>query len=116
MQQYHKSDDTVFPKRKVHAFYDFGDAEDNEWLVENIITHKWEGNNISFLVQWNLGDTTWEPYTECKELMALDQCLELLGINNGDWKNLPKKLPPKERVIKGPPADALKKRISPKRT
>lgn len=48
---YHKSDDTLFPKRKVCAFYDFSNAEDNEWVVDNIIAHKWEGNNISFLVQ-----------------------------------------------------------------
>ena len=114
--QYHKSDDTVFPKHEVHTVYDFGDAEDNEWLVDNIIAHKWEGNNISFPVQWNLGDTTWELYAECKELVALDRYLELLGIDNGDWKKLPKKLPPKERVSKGPPADELKKRRSPKRT
>ena len=84
--------------------------------MDDIIAHKWEGNNISFLVQWNLGDTTWEPYAECKELTALDQYLELLGIDNGDWKKLPKKLHPKERVSKGPPADALRKRKSPKRT
>ena len=69
--QYHKSDDTVFPKREVRTFYDFSDAEDNEWLVDDIIAHKWEENNISFLVQWNLGDTTWEPYVERKELAAL---------------------------------------------
>ena len=90
LRLYHKSDDAVFPKHKVHTFYDFGDAEDNEWLVDDIIAHKWEGNNIFFLVQWNLGDTTWEPYAKCKEFAALDWYLELLGINNGDWKKLPK--------------------------
>ena len=77
LRQYHKSDDAIFPKCEVHAFYDFSDAEDNEWLVDDIIAHKWEGNNISFLIQWNLGDTTWEPYSECKELVALDWYLEL---------------------------------------
>ena len=84
--------------------------------MDDIITHKWEENDISFLIQWNLGDTTWEPYAECKELMALDRYLELLGIDNGDWKKLPKQLPPQEWVSKGPPADALKKCRSPKRT
>ena len=58
LHQYHTSDDAVFPKHEVCTFYDFGDAEDNEWLVDDIIAHKWEENNISFLVQWNLGDTT----------------------------------------------------------
>jgi len=40
----------------------FGDAEDEEWLVDDILAHRWEGNKVSFLVQWNLGDTTWKPY------------------------------------------------------
>jgi hypothetical protein len=116
LRLYHKSDDAVFPKHKVHTFYDFGNAEDNKWLVDDIITHKWEGNNISFLIQWNLGNTTWEPYIECKELTALDWYLELLGTNDGDWKKLPKKLPPKERVSRSPPIDTLKKRRSLKKT
>jgi hypothetical protein len=88
---YLKSDDTIFPRRKVHAFYDFGNAEDDEWLVDDILTHQWKGNTVSFLVQWNLGDTTWEPYSECKELTALDRYLELLSIKEGDWKKLPRK-------------------------
>jgi hypothetical protein len=84
-----KNDDLLFPKREVRAYYDFGDAEDNEWLVDEIIAHKWEGNKVSFLVQWNLGDTTWESYSVCKELQALDRYLELLGIE--DWRSLPKR-------------------------
>ena len=103
LRQYHKSDDAVFPKHEVRTFYDFGDVEDNAWLVDDIIAHKWEGNNISFLVQWNLGDTTWEPYAKCKELVALYQYLELLGIDNGNWKKLPKKLPPKNMWAKAHP-------------
>ena len=59
--------------------------------MDEIIAHQWKGNKLSFLVQWNLGDTTWEPYTECKDLEAVDRYLEILGINNGDWKRLPKK-------------------------
>ena len=85
---YLKNDDNIFPRCEVHAFYDFGNAEDEEWLVDNILTHQWKGNTVSFLVQWNLGDTTWEPYTECKELAALNRYLELLGIQDGNWKEL----------------------------
>ena len=59
-------------------------AKDNEWLVVEIITHQWTGTKVSFLVQWNLRDTTWEPYSECKDLMALDRYLELLGIEGKD--------------------------------
>ena len=85
---YNKNDNSIFPKCEVHAYYDFGDTEDNEWLVDDIIAHQWKGNNVSFLVQWNLGDTIWEPYAECKELAALDRYLELLGIDDEDWKKL----------------------------
>ena len=67
-------------RHEVRAYYDFGEAEDSEWLVDEIIAHQWKGTKVSFLVQWNLGDTTWEPYSECKDLMALDRYLELLGI------------------------------------
>jgi hypothetical protein len=89
LRQYTKNDDWAFPKREVRAYYDFGDAEDNEWLVDDILAHRWEGNKVSFLLQWNLGDTTWEPYSECKDLTALDRYLEILGIE--DWKKLPRK-------------------------
>jgi len=86
-----KNDDKIFSKCEVYTYYDFGNAEDEEWLVDNILAHHWEGNRVSFLVQWNLGDTTWEPYNECKELTALDRYLKLLGINDEDWKKLPRR-------------------------
>ena len=89
LRTYTKNDNSTFPKREVCAYYNFGDAEDNEWLVGDILTHYWEENKVSFLLQWNLRDTTWEPYSTCKELTALDQYLELLGIDN--WKALPRK-------------------------
>jgi hypothetical protein len=65
----------LFPKRKVCTYYDFGDAKDEEWLMDDILAHQWKGNKVSFLVQWNLGDTTWEPYSQCKDLAALDRYL-----------------------------------------
>ena len=88
LQTYSKNNNKIFPKDKVCAYYDFGNAEDEEWLVDEIIAHQWKGNKLLFLVQWNLGDTTWEPYTECKDLEALDRYLEILGIDYGDWKRL----------------------------
>jgi hypothetical protein len=39
-------------------------------------------------VQWNLGDTTWEPYENCKDLEALQSYLDLAGITN--WRRLPR--------------------------
>jgi len=91
LRHYISNDDKVFPRCEVRAYYDFGDAEDNEWLVDEILAHQWNGNKVLFLVQWNLGDTTWEPYSECKDLEALDRYLELLGIDENDWKKLPRK-------------------------
>ena len=70
-------------------FYDFGNPDDAEWLVDEIVAHKWEGRRIQFLVKWNLGDSTWEPYDHCKELEALDTYLELHGVK--DWRKLPRK-------------------------
>jgi hypothetical protein len=58
LHPFKKNDDKIFPKHKVHTYYDFGDAKDEEWLVDDTLTHHWEGNRVSFLVQWNLGDTT----------------------------------------------------------
>jgi len=88
---FNANDNKLFPRCEVRAYYDFGEAEDSEWLVDEIIAHQWKGTKVSFLVQWNLGDTTWEPYSECKDLMALDRYLELLGVEGKDWHNLPRK-------------------------
>ena len=84
LRPFNKNDDKVFPKREVRAYYDFGDAKDEEWLVDEILAHQWNKNSILFLVQWNLGDTTWELYSEYKDLAALDRYLELLGIPDNE--------------------------------
>ena len=47
---------------------------------------------IEFLVNWNLGDSTWEPHMHCKDLEALDEYLELHGAQSvqrlpkGSWR------------------------------
>lgn len=81
------NNDPLFPKREVHMFYDFEHNEEGKWLVDEILSHRWEGKKLMFLVQWNLGDTTWEPFAKCRELAALNQYLELLGI--GSVEELP---------------------------
>jgi hypothetical protein len=91
LRPFHKNNDKLFPKREVRAYYDFGNNKDEEWLVDEILAHQWKGNTVSFLVQWNLGDMTWESYSECKELAALDRYLELLGIKSDEWKKLLRK-------------------------
>jgi hypothetical protein len=70
-------------------YYDFGAPDDQEWLVEELLAHKWDKNRLSFHVHWNMGDTTWEPYEACKDLKALDDYLRLLGVD--DPADLPRK-------------------------
>ena len=79
VQPYIKNDDILFPKRDTKVFYDFGNDEDQEWLIEEILAHKWTNNNMELQVKWTLGDVTWEPLSSCKDLEALDVYLELRG-------------------------------------
>ena len=67
----------LFLKRDTKVFYNFGNDEDQEWLVEEISAHKWTNNNLELQVKWTLGDVTWEPLSSCKDLEALDVYLEL---------------------------------------
>ena len=72
VQPYIKNNDLLFPKRDTKVYYDFGNDEDQEWLVEEILAHKWTNNDLELQVKWTLGDITWEPLSSCKDLEALD--------------------------------------------
>ena len=72
VRPYITNDDILFPKRDTKVSYDFGNDEDQEWLVEEILAHKWTNNNLELQVKWMLGDVTWEPLSSCKDLEALD--------------------------------------------
>ena len=112
LRPFNKNNNKVFPKSEVQAYYDFGDAKDEEWLVDEILAHQWNKNSISFLVQWNLGDTTWEPYSECKDLAALDRYPELPGIPDNEWRKLPRKASTvKKSVDYSPPTNERKRRV-----
>jgi hypothetical protein len=82
------NDDDRFPNREATFFYDFGDDPDREWRVDSITSHEFRGNSIHFYVLWDSGETTVEPYNNCKELAALDHYLELHGATH--WRDLPK--------------------------
>ena len=72
------NDEVQFPKWEAKSFYDFGNDDDQEWFVEEIIAHRWEGDkNLSLQVRWTIGDVPWEPYNICKDLEALDRYLEI---------------------------------------
>ena len=79
VRPYIQNNDILFPKRDTKVFYDFGNDEDQEWLVEEILAHKWTNNNLELQVKWTLGDVTWELLSSCKDLEALDVYLELRG-------------------------------------
>ena len=86
LRPYLENDETMFPGREAKHLYDYGVPEDEEWYVDAIIGHTWQGNKIRFHVQWSLGDMTWEPYDHCKELLALDKYLVLHNVD--DWRKL----------------------------
>jgi len=90
LRPYHENNDVLFPNREANVYYDFGEPDDQEWLVDEIVTHQWKGKKLEFLVRWNLGDSTWEPYSECKELEALDRYLDLQGLMSNEWERLPR--------------------------
>ena len=81
-----ENDDTLFPGREAKYYYDYGIPEDEEWYVDAIVGHAWQGKKVRFNVQWSLGDTTWEPYEHCKDLAALDDYLALHNVS--DWRKL----------------------------
>ncbi len=74
------SNDATFPDRSKPEPYDFGIDDEHEWFVDEIIGHRYIGNTIEFEVRWSLGDTTWEPFKHCKDLVALDRYLEIQGV------------------------------------
>jgi len=75
------NDDGRFPRRDAKSYYDFGATDEPEWFVDEILAHRWVGQeDLELQVRWTLGDVTWEPLTECKELEALDEYLELRGV------------------------------------
>ncbi|KAL1939365.1 hypothetical protein VTO73DRAFT_9921 [Trametes versicolor] len=88
LKPHHESDASIFPGREAKKFYDFGMPEEQEWLVDEIAGHRWNGNSIEFLVRWSTGEHTWEPIVHCDELKALDDYLALMGTD--DWHRLPR--------------------------
>ncbi|KAF8586487.1 hypothetical protein K439DRAFT_1340684 [Ramaria rubella] len=79
IQPYTAKNDELFPKRDMKSFYDFGQTDEQELFVNEILAHRWTNNKELrfFQVHWALGDVTWEPLAECKELEALNEYLEL---------------------------------------
>ena len=77
VRPYIKNNDILFPKRDTKVYYDFGNDKDQEWLVKEILAHKWTNIDLELQVKWTVGDITWELLSSCKDLEALDAYLEL---------------------------------------
>ena len=76
----------LFPSHESKHFYNFGMPDDDEWLVDEIVGHRYSGKSIEFNVRWTAGDHTWEPYLSVKDLEALDHYFALMGITC--WQQL----------------------------
>jgi len=78
IQAHIPNDDKQFPRHDVKSYYDFGAVDEPEWFINEILAHQWvDRAHLEFQVHWTLGNITWEPLIECKELEALDKYLEL---------------------------------------
>lgn len=88
LRRHEPNDENLFTHRDTATAYDLGTPDDQEWLVDDIVAHRWAGKKIEFLVKWNLGDSTWEPLANCDELEALDNYLDLAGVKH--WRALPR--------------------------
>ncbi len=88
LRRHEPNDELLFPSREAGVFYDFGQDPEQEFLVDEIVAHQWEGNSVRYLVQWDDGDLTWEPWSTVKDLEAIDRYFELQGV--ASWKHLPK--------------------------
>jgi len=80
LRPYNASNDTLFPNRIQSEPYDFGAEDDQEWFIDEIIGHQWDGRELDLEVRWSQGDTTWEPLSNCRDLVALDRYMELQGV------------------------------------
>jgi hypothetical protein len=84
------NNDERFPHHDVLKHYDFGQEAEEEWFIDEIIAHRWQEASLELQVRWSLGDTTWEPLANCKQLEALDAYLELRGVTSP--KALPRRI------------------------
>ena len=69
-----------FPKCETHVPYNLGNNPEQEWVIKSIEDHCWSPT-LQFKVLWEFGDSTWEPLKIVNNLKALDEYLELEGVN-----------------------------------
>jgi hypothetical protein len=89
LRRHEPNDDLLFPSRESKRMYDFGMPDDEEWLVDEIVGHRFNNKSIEFHIRWTAGDHTWEPFTHVKDLEALDTYYSLMGTTR--WQSLARK-------------------------
>lgn len=62
--------------------------KDGEWGLDHIVTHKWHGQRVKFLIQWKAGDQNWGTYTDLAHCEVMDKYFKKLNVQH--WKELPK--------------------------
>jgi len=77
------NDDDWFPHWDTMSLYDFRATDEPKWFVDEILAHRWMAQDaLELQVRWTLGDVTWEPLSQCKELSALDEYLGYAAPNS----------------------------------
>ncbi|EEB98138.1 hypothetical protein MPER_02408 [Moniliophthora perniciosa FA553] len=87
LRPYEENDEILFPNRSKAEPYDFGAPPDAEFFVDSIEGHEWRKDGIYFAIRWTLGDLTWQPYADVKELRALDEYFRIMNVKR--WQDLP---------------------------
>jgi hypothetical protein len=90
------SDDRLFPGRLASQL-GFADQLDPEWNISKVLTHRGDGTDAIFQLEWGTGDKTWLPYYEITKLQALEDYFEALGITR--INQLRAKMAPNEPAI-----------------
>jgi len=60
--------------------------DDDEWMVDELVGHRFIRRSIEFNVRWTAGDHTWELFQHVKDLEALDHYYALIGVTC--WQQL----------------------------
>ena len=50
VQPYVKNNNILFSKREAKSYYDFGNNDKQEWLIKEILAHRWTNNNLELQV------------------------------------------------------------------
>jgi len=74
------NDDRLFPSHLDLQIVPVDQDSEPEWAADKITHHIGSGESAMFQVLWKLGDESWVPYAQIRDLNLLDPYLEALGI------------------------------------